>query len=240
MRTFITCLLAVDILFVTANMAAADQPQPSGQQNVTSQPPQPSKNTPVAQLSTPPAVQYQLQAVPPPSTPPVVQMLYAAPAVQPVQYVSQTSVQYVQQPTVLAGLAAGQRTIVMGPGPLRLAGVWLGRQLVGLGKTHVWQVSHSVVAPVVPAVTPSVQPVVVQPAAAPTVYYATMAGPPTAALAPAPPPVTYQLVPVTPTAPPVVRSPEPLREAAPPPPAVPSGQTNVGTMHPAIRALFGR
>jgi hypothetical protein len=224
-RASILWCLAVDIVLTTVNGRAGESTQPSAQQTYQSQPTLPAKNTPVT---------YQLQNVPPPQVPPVVQMVALQ---QPgIQYAPQPVAYVAQQPTYVASQPTSG-TFVLGPGPLRLGAAWVGHRLTGLGKTHTWSWSHSVVAPVAPVVSPSVYVATstVQPAVQPVVYVATAVGPysygtpanavvqPTIYVATptpaAPPQQTYQLVPVTPTAPPSVRPPDPLREAVPPPPS---------------------
>jgi hypothetical protein len=197
--------IAVVILLAPCFARAQSPPQPSAQQ-----PPPPAVTMPPPAKMPPPAVQplqappvvYQLQMPPPPIAAPAVAMYAYAPSP-------------VQQPAWV-GAVSTPRTIVIAPGPISLSLAWVGRQLSGLGKTHVWTIGHTSLS--------QPQPV----AAQPTVYYATMVQ------APQPQPQQYSLVQVQP--PTVVALPPPPREDVPPPPVVPVPSPQSPPRHP----LFGK
>lgn len=193
-------LLSLALLFASVNAWAQSPQLPSTQVPTKPQPPgQP-----------PPPQLYQLVPVQQPVQQPVQYVQ------QPVQYVQQPvqQLQYVQQPVNVqtvgfSAQATGQRTVVLGPGPVSLSLAWVGQRMAGMGKTHIWTINHSVVRPVNPIPQP-----------APPVQYVTVSMPQPVVQ----PPVQVQ----------VVTQPQPTQqlqiinapsEAAPPPPVVPVNPT---------------
>lgn len=118
-------------------------------QNPNPQLPAP-KQPPVAQA---PPQQTQLYQLVPVQSPPTTQVVQQ----QPVQYqtvqVAQPQYQAIStyaaptsvQTVGLSTQSSGQRTLVMGPGPVALSMSWLGQRMANMGKTHVWTINHSTV-----------------------------------------------------------------------------------------------
>jgi hypothetical protein len=196
--------------------------------------PSPPKSTPQAQ---PPATQlYRLVPVEQPQYQTVQQPQYQTVQLvqQPAQYQTvQLAPQTVQQvqyvPATQSTFAIsnqGSRTVALGPGPIALSLSWVGQRMVGLGKTHVWQINHQIIRPQ-PQPSPPVQQLVTvsmpQPVVSPPVQVQLISQP-------APTPVTQQY-----------RINAPSEDAPPPPvigqpPAKPSPQSS---SIPPPKHLFG-
>jgi hypothetical protein len=200
--------------------------------------PSPPKSTPQAQ--PPPPVQqtqlYQLVPVNPPTQQTVqvqqpqyqtVQLVQqpapcqtvqlAQPPVQQVQYVPATQ-------TTFAVSSQGSRTVVLGPSLVGLSIARVGQMMSSsFGKTHTWNIQHSVIRPQpqpAPPVTQLVSVSMPQPVVQQPVQVQLLQQPVQQVLQP-----TYQ-----------INAPS---EAAPPPPVVPKPSPQTSTIPPPKHSLFG-
>jgi hypothetical protein len=232
MRLF-ACILAL----LTSASAWAQTPPPPAPN------PGPSPQTKATPQAQPPQVQlYRLVPVEPPAQPqyqtvqvqqPVYQTVQQ-PVYQTVQQPQYQTVQLAAQPvqqavytsgisTTLGIAPVGQRTVVLGPGLVSLSLARAGQTMVNVfGKSHVWQIQHTTVAP-------QIQP-------APPVQLVSVSLPNPVVQQPVYVPLPQQVVqqPVN-----VINAPS---EAAPPPPVIqqtPKATPQSSTVPPPRHSLFG-